>query len=138
MNPIDNLYGNYDTMEYELGIEKGMRLKDIQKGFNTAYPFLKLEFFKKPHSEKRLSPSSEKINPEEKIKKIPHHSGHHSIKIGSDRTVADLEQEFWKFFGLSAQVFRKSGNLWIETSLTDSWTLDKQNKIGESFKGSSY
>ena len=28
---------------------------------------------------------------------------------------------------LSAQVFRKSGKIWLETTFTDSWTLKKQN-----------
>jgi hypothetical protein len=137
MNQISFHSCNQSTMEFELAIEKGMRLKEIQKRFNNAYPFLKLEFYNKPHPEKKLSPNSEKLNPEEKIRKINHSAGHHSIKIDSNRTVADLEQEFWNFFGLSAQVFRKSGNLWIETSLTDTWTLDKQNDIGESFKNNS-
>lgn len=124
---------NYSIMELVLGINQGMRLRDIQKDFNAIYPYLKLEFFRKPHPEKKLSPKAEKINPEESVKKISRIYDHHNINIESSRTVADLEQEFWDSFGLSAQVFRKSGNLWIETSLTDNWTLDKQNKIGESF-----
>ncbi len=136
MIKIFNNSCNQRFMELELGINQGMRLIDIQKEFNAYYPFLKLEFFRKPHPEKRLSPKAEKINPEERVKKISRIHDHHSINIESSRTVADVEQEFWDSFGLSAQVFRKSGNLWIETSLTDNWTLDKQNKIGESFNSS--
>ena len=50
--------------------------------------------------------------------------------VTQNETVSTLENELWKNFGLSAQVFRKSGNLWIETSLTDSWTLEQQNREG--------
>ncbi|MNF16790.1 hypothetical protein D3C80_2199700 [compost metagenome] len=41
-----------------------------------------------------------------------------------------VEKDFWEKLGLSAQIFRKSGNLWIETSLTDDWTLARQNDEG--------
>jgi hypothetical protein len=33
-------------------------------------------------------------------------------------------------YGLSVQVFRKSGNVWLETSATDNWTLRQQNNEG--------
>jgi len=33
-------------------------------------------------------------------------------------------------FGLAAQVFRKSGRVWLETIRTDNWTLNDQNKHG--------
>jgi hypothetical protein len=43
-------------------------------------------------------------------------------------TVANLEDAFAQCFGLSVQVFRKSGKLWIQTTATDQWTLGEQNK----------
>jgi len=33
-------------------------------------------------------------------------------------------------FGLPAQILRKSGNLWLETSMTNHWTLQQQNDHG--------
>ncbi|HTA81877.1 MAG TPA: hypothetical protein VK783_03020, partial [Bacteroidia bacterium] len=45
--------------------------------------------------------------------------------------VVDLEQGIRDTFGLSIQVFRKSGNAWLETTTTVDWTLDEQNRIGE-------
>ena len=42
-------------------------------------------------------------------------------------TVGDLEQRFQDVYGLSVQVFRKSGKVWLETTVTDNWTLDEQN-----------
>jgi hypothetical protein len=29
------------------------------------------------------------------------------------------------------QVFRKSGKVWLETTVTDGWTLEEQNLQGE-------
>jgi hypothetical protein len=55
-----------------------------------------------------------------------------SIVISPQMTVLDLEQHFKMIYGLSAQVFRKSGKVWLETTVTDSWTLEEQNRQGES------
>jgi hypothetical protein len=54
------------------------------------------------------------------------------MNITPAMTVTELEQEFEKIYGLHIQVFRKSGQVWLETSVTDGWTLDMQNKQGES------
>jgi hypothetical protein len=116
-----------------LGIEQGKRIMDIQKEFNMIYPYLKLEFFRNISPQNNMSVKTEKIRPEELIHKIIRFKEPGSINIDGKRTVAQLVEDFWENFGLSAFVFRKSGNLWIETSLTDSWTLVRQNKIGESF-----
>jgi hypothetical protein len=45
-------------------------------------------------------------------------------------TVAELERLFVENFGLNAQVFRRSGTLWLQTSATDNWTLAEQNRKG--------
>ena len=43
----------------------------------------------------------------------------------------ELEKIFKDQFGLAVQVFRKSGNLWLETTMTDNWTLQQQNNHGK-------
>ncbi len=47
-----------------------------------------------------------------------------------DMSVSELEQLFLTKYGLNAQVFRRSGNLWLQTSATDHWTLAEQNRKG--------
>ena len=125
-----------DNRPMYLGIEKETRILDLQKEFSNSYPYLKLEFFKNPVSQNKILQKAEKINPIESIKRLTRLYEPRSISIDPKRTVAQLVNDFFEIFGLSVLVFRKSGNLWIETSLTDSWTLDKQNKIGESFSSS--
>ncbi|MEI8136014.1 MAG: hypothetical protein WCH21_01685 [Bacteroidota bacterium] len=53
-----------------------------------------------------------------------------SITITPNMTVTDLEQNFADVYGLGVQVFRKSGRAWLETTVTDGWTLEEQNKQG--------
>ena len=106
---------------------------DLQKEFNTLYPYLKLEFFKSYAPRNKILQKAEKINPHELVQRVTRLYKPVSICIDYKRTVAQIVVDFGDILGLSILVFRKSGNLWIETSLTDSWSLEKQNKIGESF-----
>jgi hypothetical protein len=46
-------------------------------------------------------------------------------------TVSELEKSFTEIYGLYTQVFRKSGNIWLVTTITDNWTLNEQNQQGE-------
>jgi hypothetical protein len=110
----------------------------IQKEFNEMFPYLKLEFFGKPH--KVGAPSSKKI-----IKhasktigqcRVIHNKG--TLTITPSMTVTVLEQAFDDVYGLSVQVFRKSGRVWLETTATDAWTLEKQNKQGEELSQNNY
>ena len=42
-------------------------------------------------------------------------------------SVNAFEQNMASVFGLNLHVFRRSGNLFIETTATDDWTLKAQN-----------
>lgn len=121
---------NLKTME--LKIEKGTLIKDIQKQFNAAYPYLKIEFFKQQAfaGEKSIS-ATDRTNPPMPVSKIERFSKSASINIEGKRTTAQLEQDFREISGISIKLYRKSGSLWIETTLTDSWSLEKQNEEGE-------
>jgi hypothetical protein len=120
----------------KLKIEEKTLVKDIQDEFNRCYEFLKIEFFRCAHIESELSPDAEKIGPGEKISHFKKTLKPGLIDIGSNRTVAEVEADFRNKFGLSVQVYRRSGDLWIETSKTDHWTLNGQNEEGrESGKG---
>lgn len=104
----------------------------IQEDFTKTFPYLKLEFFKKGH--KPGGPSSKKtMNHNSKTLgecRTVHNKG--IITITGTMTVNELEQRFGDVYGLGVQVFRKSGNMWLETTVTDGWTLEEQNRQGES------
>ena len=104
----------------------------IQEEFNIVFPYLKLEFFSQPHL-KGAEPIQKMIKPDDKTLaeyRIIHKQG--EITISGSMTVADLEQNFFDIYGLEVQIFRKSGKAWLGTTITDSWTLEEQNKQGES------
>ncbi len=106
------------------------KLMEIQKDFNSYFPFLKLEFFKAPHkigegSAKNLLLESNKL-----VRDIRSNRPASHLELKDEMTVNQLELLIFSEFGLAAQVFRKSGNVWLETSATDNWTLLQQNNEG--------
>lgn len=105
-------------------------MKQIQQRFNEVYPFLKLEFLnngdKKTFITKNIVIQFRKNNPA----KAP-------VNISGERTIADIQKDFEAKLNVPVQVFRKTGNVWIETSLTNDWTLEQQNKEGEMLSASS-
>ncbi len=111
-------------------IDRGSKIGDIQKQFNAYYPFLKIEFLRK-NANARVKGMDVFMLPGEPVEALTGSWDNILINAGREQTVSELESELKKLFGIDGQVFRQSGNVWIETTLTDSWTLDKQNKEGE-------
>ena len=116
-----------------INISAETRLSDIKKQFSDIYPFLKIEFFKRPHAKHKLSSEADRIIQDKPIASLAKVNADIAIDINGKRTVLQVEQDFWNYFGLSVQVFRKAMNMWIETSFTDSWTLESQNSEGLMF-----
>lgn len=113
-------------------IKDHMRLRDIQIGFNQLFPYLKLEFYKGEHHAGEGSPKRTQLDPEQSLAKVRTVHTEGEFKLAADLKVAQLEAAFLEKYGLNAQVFRKSGNLWMQTTATDSWTLAEQNRKGGS------
>jgi hypothetical protein len=114
-----------------LQINKESSLKNIQRQFNAYYPFLKIEFFKKlpanePLYKAQLFSAADLVNYIDGVKEE-----HTNIDVSRDKTISDVEKDFERFFGISVHVFRKSGNVWVETTLTNDWSLEDQNEEGK-------
>lgn len=117
-----------------LHITSNRLIADIQREFNAAFPFLKLEFYRADESSplpvKRFLPGKYVIQ------NARHNKSEGNIQVNENMTVSQLEKEFLAVFGLGVQVHRKSGNLWLETTMTDNWTLQKQNEHGREISSS--
>jgi hypothetical protein len=103
----------------------------IQEEFNKQFPFLKIEFFRKPSGPKAVPSKRIVIHPSKSVGECRTIHEFGSLTVTPHMTVAELEQNLRDVFGLSTQIFRKSGKNWLETSSTDGWTLEKENKTGE-------
>lgn len=119
----------------KITINDKRKIYAIQEEFNEQFPYLKIEFFSKPNkpggssSAKLIKSNTKTIGECRTI----HNKG--VVTITPGMTVSDLEQSFRDVYGLSVQVFRKSGKVWLETTVTDGWSLEEQNRQGESLSG---
>jgi hypothetical protein len=106
-------------------------IQTLQEEFNSEYPFLKLEFFSKPHKSGRGTAIKYMKGHLKTIGECRTVRKNGKIIVTPQMTVSDLEQSFSDPFGLGVQVFRKSGKIWLETTMTDGWTLEEQNHQGQ-------
>jgi hypothetical protein len=104
-------------------------LRDINKEFQLQFPFLKLEFYRHRHQTGETSLFEKKVSSRKPLKDISNLLPGF-ISIDAMDSVADVEQRFQKKFGLPIQVFRRAGDIWVETVETDRLTLLKQNNMG--------
>ena len=107
-------------------------VKDIQLDFSIVYPYLKLEFFRINGMHKNQAVKQNQIKHDQQLrfaKGVDIRKG--DLLIEDSMSVAELEKAFRDKFGLLTQVFRRSGNIWLETTITDSWSLKQQNELGK-------
>ena len=107
-------------------------IENVQKDFAFYYPNLKLQFFKNPHGEMEASAEQDLVMPKSTIAEVAmfHKSGR--IDISPNRRIIEVENDFYFRLGLNVQVFRKAGNVWLETTKTDDMTLKEQNAMTKS------
>ena len=106
--------------------------RDIQRDFNSKFSYLKLEFYSSQHGEGEGSPVQERLDPEQLLKNVRQKHTEGNVQVKKNMRVCDFEKMFHDKFGLNVQVFRKSGNLWMQTTSTDHCTLAEQNRKGGS------
>jgi hypothetical protein len=105
-------------------------LEQVQKSFNTEFPYLKLEFFTRPHEKGKPTEKQFLVNAKRTVDSCNPDLKDTTLSIPTAMTVQELESVFQDELGLYIQVFRKSGKVWLETTATDNWTLFKQNEEG--------
>lgn len=117
-----------------LKIDERISVSNFQKEFNSAFPFLKIELYKSALG--KVNNTSVKtmslLNPSDQIG-----NSSKEIDITSLTTVAHLKQLLLEKLGISSLIYRKSGSMWIETSLTEDWSLERQNHEAEQMNSNS-
>lgn len=115
-----------------LSINSSTTVADVQTAFSQEFPYLKVEFFTRPHDVGESTWSKYMVfNKQERFGKLIAFKGNDvPFDVIGAMTVATFEQNFQKHFGLGVQVFRKSMGTWLITSSTDNWTLAAQNAQG--------
>ncbi len=112
-------------------ISSETKVKDVFNQFNQVFPFLRLEFYKSAHEDSEGSKIEDQVSHDTLIKDLNPDINETIFEIDSQMSVADFEKMMRQNFGLNVQVFRKSASIWLQTTATDAWSLEKQNGKGE-------
>ena len=115
----------------KISINDSRKIRQLQEQFHANFPYLKIEFFSRSHKPGAGTSPHLIRSAERTIGECRTGTKKGNLSISPDMTVAELEQKFRELYGLNVQVFRKSGKVWLETTITDGWTLDQQNRQGE-------
>ena len=107
-------------------------LREVQEIFSTFYPYLKLEFYDKPHKKYEASELKNHIDPDVHLGDLEKTPVSGVLEILPLTRVAHLENEFQRRFGLSVQVLRKEKTGWEQTTGADDFSLKDLNELGRS------
>jgi hypothetical protein len=110
-----------------LYLDNDTQVKALQDKFNALYPFLQLHFIKTFREDGKPLKKIVKGLPEQRLKEITGSILPGMVSIDGNCTVEEILDNF-RAHGVTVQVYRKSGTLWVETSLTEDWTLERQNR----------
>lgn len=111
-------------------IYNAKQLKNLQTEFNQVFPYLKIEFFSKPHEDGNGSNEADILDSELTIGEVRDSNINGFIPMDGKIPVGIFEKLFQNNFGLYVQVYRKSHGKWLQTWVTDVWTLEEQNNRG--------
>ncbi len=115
-------------MSVVLQVRRNKTVNDIQSEFSAAYPFLKIDMYK-PSGRGQFEGGRLKLG----YSTLLGAAGileEGELLIFDSMPVGQLEKAFLEKFGVLVQVSRKSGSVWLETTMTDRWTLKQQNDHG--------
>ena len=111
-------------------ISKTHTIRDIKAQFSQMFPGLKIEVYKESHQDHEGSPITAQYSEHISLGDIVPNLSDTDLTVDETMTVFEFEELFKQLLGLNIQVFRRSRELWLQTSATDHWTLETQNRKG--------
>ena len=95
------------------------KVVDVKSRFNKVYPLLKLEFYSDGHMIFGGNARKDQIPDMTLLRTINPNIKDSEIAIYETKSVHDVERDFKTICGLNVQIFRKSGEQWLQTTSTD-------------------
>lgn len=110
-------------------------LRQVKLEFQEKFRWLKLEFYSKAHEAGEGSSAQTHLDDSLTIGQVRSLHSEGELNVHGNMKVSTLESELAARYGLHAQVFRRSGEVWLQTTSTDDWTLSEQNDKGGETSG---
>lgn len=101
----------------------------VQGRFQTRYPMLQIQFYRVAHDHFSGSQQKDQVAPSTLLNTLNPELADTEVVLQDGMTVDTLETYFEEKLDLHVQVFRKSGEHWMQTSATDHWTLAKHMQV---------
>lgn len=114
----------------ELHICNNTGIREVKTQFARFFPFLKLEFFTCSHHSRKTSEIDEEPYYGMYVAETSEFFREGVVNFSPATTVADFQTQIRAELGLFVKVFRRSGDLWADTSPTSYLTLARQNSMG--------
>ncbi len=114
-------------IDCQMKITENKSVAELKSEFNTQFPFLQIEIYKTKGDGAQMV--YEPLKSHQKIKANANFPWH-DIQINKEYTVKILKEYFTQM-GFDILIYRKAGTVWVETTLTEAWTLERQNQEGE-------
>ncbi len=111
-----------------ISITKKQTIKSIQEAFSMIFSGLQIRFYQKEHALAEGSSKATEYATTKTLGEITPQLKEGKISLHDLQTVAQFEQMMETQFGLHVQVFRRSGDLWLQTTTSDYKTLKEQNE----------
>ncbi len=116
----------------KLLLAPNMTIAYFNEAFRFFYPNLKLVFFQKTFSNnQKLAESIRIVDESTCLKDLSLKKVQGFIQIDDDESTENFETDLEKIFGLNVEVFRRSGDLWLLTTLSDVHSLQEQEEWAE-------
>jgi hypothetical protein len=117
----------------KIKIDYATKTGTIKNAFNKMFPYLKIEFFTRPHAPGEATPLNNMVKENIPVGELNRFMKETTIHISENDHVAAVEQHFQQDLGLSVQIFRKHKEVWIETTKSDQLSLAQQNEKGREY-----
>ena len=114
----------------EITITKDITLKEVSDAFSSQLPHLKIEFFHHEHDSGEGSAITDEYAVDTKISEILTAKQDGYVVFDGKMKIGEFEQLVHDAFNLNVQIYRKSGNTWLQTINTDEWTLLEAEQVG--------
>ena len=119
----------------KLEVKRTTRIEALKEDFMDHFDGLKIEFFHHSHAHEQGSPKKDMVKDNVCLEDLNNALPEQTLEITGEMTVNQVEDLFENDLGLHIQVFRKMNVSWIETTATDSYTLDHQVKMSKESRG---
>lgn len=111
-------------------IEPNNTIQELKAKFSEKFPGLKIEFYSQKTEEFQGSHKKNELSENISLSELNPDLILQYFDLQSYMSTKKFEKAFEDQLGLNVQVFRKSKDIWLQTSSTDAWTLEEQNTKG--------